>query len=291
MNKLGNLIGSGGCSEVFEWEDDKIVKVFRSNTTRQAAHGEFQNSVAVWECGLPVPKPYGIVEVEGRPGIVFEKIEGITIIELMLSKLLNNRQQAPNEEAVSDVRMIAELLHHIHSCGVPPILGNQIGIMKATIARASRLTVEERQRVEEYLHHMPVRHALCHGDPNPFNVMIRNGKPIMIDWMGACLGDPAADIAEFILLCRYGVLPSGTPAHIADRLNASRLVLENVFVEVYKTISGMQDEEIEAWLVPIAVCKLTHDNLSDEQYAELTHYIRQKMSIWEINSISGVDHS
>ncbi|MBD0380922.1 phosphotransferase family protein [Paenibacillus sedimenti] len=280
MNKLGNRIGSGGCSEVFEWEHDKVIKLFRSNTTWDAVKGEFQNSVAAWQCGLPVPQPYRVVEVAGRPGIVFEKIVGTTIMELLLAKLLNSGQQTPNEEAVSDIRIIAGLLHNIHSRSVLGIRTNQIESIKATIARASRLTIEEIRCISDYLDHLPVRHALCHGDPNPYNVMIRNGKPIMLDWMGASKGDPAADIAEFILLCRYGVLPTDTPSHVADRLNTTRPMIENIFVEEYKTVSGMQDEEIEAWIVPLAVCKLTGDGMTDEQYTDITNYIRQKMSLW-----------
>lgn len=281
MNKLGNIIGSGGCSEVFEWGPDKVVKVFRSNTSRQAAHREFHNSMAAWKYGLPVPAPYEEIEVAGRPGIVFEKITGNTLMKLMVEKLLKHREEAPVQEAVSEVRIIAGLLHDIHTQVVDPLdLTNQIDHMKATIARASRLTLEERRRVAEYLDRLPVRLRLCHGDPNPYNVILRDGNPIMIDWMCACIGDPAADIAEFILLCRYGVLPSDTPPDVASRINASRPLFEKAFVEAYKTISGMRDEEIEAWIVPAAVCKSTGDGMSDEQYADLLSYIRHKMYTW-----------
>lgn len=33
MNSLlGKCIGEGGCAEVFEWGEDKAIKLFRSNT-------------------------------------------------------------------------------------------------------------------------------------------------------------------------------------------------------------------------------------------------------------------
>lgn len=31
------------------------------------------------------------------------------------------------------------------------------------------------------------------------NIIIRNGKPIVIDWMTACIGDPLADVARWEL--------------------------------------------------------------------------------------------
>lgn len=78
---VGKKIGEGACSEVFEWGDgSRIVKVAKPNTDRHAIQSEFHNTLIAWENGLPAPRPYEVVEIEGRPGIVFERIYGVGTI-------------------------------------------------------------------------------------------------------------------------------------------------------------------------------------------------------------------
>jgi hypothetical protein len=48
--KIGQKIGEGSCSEVFEWENDnKIIKLAKSNTNKIAIQREFENNLAVWK--------------------------------------------------------------------------------------------------------------------------------------------------------------------------------------------------------------------------------------------------
>ncbi|BFH17115.1 hypothetical protein WJ0W_006300 [Paenibacillus melissococcoides] len=62
-SKLGSKIGEGGCSEVFAWEDDsKLVKVAKANTDIEAMRREFHNNRMAWEYGLPVARPYELVD-------------------------------------------------------------------------------------------------------------------------------------------------------------------------------------------------------------------------------------
>ncbi|SEF69898.1 phosphotransferase [Jhaorihella thermophila] len=45
----------------------------------------------------------------------------------------------------------------------------------------------------------PVGHVgLVHGDPVPGNIVIHDGRAVLIDWQSPCLGDPCEDLAIFL---------------------------------------------------------------------------------------------
>ena len=54
------------------------------------------------------------------------------------------------------------------------------------------------------------RHALLHGDPNPGNYLIRDGRAVaVIDWELAGVGDPRSDLGFYAaLLTIFGDWPS-----------------------------------------------------------------------------------
>lgn len=57
---------------------------------------EYLNSQVAWNSGLPVPQPFELIYVDGRPGIVFERIYGNTLMEHLHYQLLNNNNDQNN---------------------------------------------------------------------------------------------------------------------------------------------------------------------------------------------------
>jgi aminoglycoside phosphotransferase (APT) family kinase protein len=55
------------------------------------------------------------------------------------------------------------------------------------------------------------RLALCHGDPNPFNYLFRDGKVVaVVDWEQARISDPRSDVAQLVALSHLrGTVPFG----------------------------------------------------------------------------------
>ena len=161
MNKIGKCIGLGGCSEVFEWGNEQVIKLFRSNTTLDAANIEFLNSIAAWESSLPVARPFEQVNIDGRPGIIFEKIIGETIKDRFSAQLYNhNNDMIDNEN--NDIRIISRVLYEIHKNSIPKILSNQKDCLKYSISWPTYLTDSEKQSICEYLDNLPTKNCLCH---------------------------------------------------------------------------------------------------------------------------------
>ena len=75
----GPRIAQGRTAEVFLWKDSQILKLFLVGFPARLTEYEARVTGAVHDAGLPVPAVERVVEIDGRTGIVFERIDGTTI--------------------------------------------------------------------------------------------------------------------------------------------------------------------------------------------------------------------
>lgn len=281
---LGKCIGSGACAEVFEWGKDKAIKLFRSNTDENAINKEYNNAVTVWKNGLPTYRPYEKVELEGRLGIIYERIYGQTLMDRFLKNNFPDKIKTSitNNDAhlldykYNETRTTARILYNIHQNSIPE-MSNQAEMIKGMIWRAAYLTQEEKQYICKIIDKLPSKNSLCHGDPNPRNFIIRDGKPVIIDWMNATIGNPAADIAEYIIMVRYATLPPEIDNSFGAYFNGIKESVIQTFIDEYIKLSNMKYEEIEQWILPVMAGKLSTDALSDEDKKLLGEDVRKKL--------------
>lgn len=286
MNSLiGKRIGVGGNSEVFEWEKDKALKLFYSDMDEYGVNKEFNNIKLAWKNGLPTYMPYEQIVISGRLGIIYEKIEGQTFMELLLkeydSGISINLPLSDEDKSLIDtkdnlIRLTAKILYDIHKKVIPEF-PDQTETLKWHIFSAPYLTEHEKEKINNIVDNLPKKSFLCHGDPNPGNFIMREGKPLIIDWMNASSGNPAADIAEYIVMMRYAVLPEGLPESFAHYFNNIREFLIEIFLDEYIKLSGMKYEEIDAWLLPIMCVKLKASAICKKEKDILLNCIREKL--------------
>ncbi|PWW33318.1 MULTISPECIES: aminoglycoside phosphotransferase family protein [Paenibacillus] len=280
VHRLGNKIGEGGCAEVFEWEDgSKIVKLAKPNTITAALEAELHHCRIASACGLPVPKPYDLVTVEGRSGIVFERIDGETIMKRFVDRSVEqSRIQAPLDvgEDFVNARITAQLFHQIHSHSVANMPSQRENI-KHNIVEAQYLSEAEKAAVIAQLDRLPMKQQLCHGDPNPGNILLRDNDAVIIDWNNASTGNPEADLAEYIIMIRYAILPPHLPHEAMVALDATREASIHIFMEEYEKLSGIGYADIEPWITPVAARKLIADAISDAEKTMLIHEIRKRL--------------
>ncbi|WP_440114157.1 phosphotransferase family protein [Paenibacillus sp. QZ-Y1] len=281
VHRLGNKIGEGGCAEVFEWEDgSKIVKLAKPNTITAALEAELHHCRMASACGLPVPKPYDLVTVEGRAGIVFERIDGETIMHRFVDRAVEqSRMQKPLDvtEDFVNARITAQLFHQIHSHSVDH-MPSQRDNVKHNIVEAQYLSEAEKAAVIAQLDQLPMKQQLCHGDPNPGNILLRDNDAVIIDWNNASTGNPEADLAEYIIMIRYAILPPHLPHEATVVLDATREASIQVFMEEYEKLSGIGYADVEPWIAPVAARKLIADAISDAEKTLLMNEIRRRIS-------------
>lgn len=237
------LVGKGFTSDVYAWGQREVLKLFHGGDTRDRASREYAATRAVHAAGLPAPAAYELVEIEGRCGIVFERIAGMSLLEYV---------QATPWALFGAVRQLAELHAQIHRCEAPaglPSLRERIG----SRIEASDSPAAVKQAARDRLASLPEGTALCHGDFHPGNVLITPRGPVVIDWSSASRGDPLGDVAWTSHLVRTASLPPWTPGYVHLLLACLRSVMHRSYLRRYLRLRGGTRQQIEAWQAPIAV--------------------------------------
>src|SRR5262249_37748309 len=82
QGSLGEKIGEGAFSEVYAWAPGQVVKLFKPGVSRWMPWQEVRMLCAVHAAGVPVPEVFGEVALDGRFGIVLERLDGPTLWQL-----------------------------------------------------------------------------------------------------------------------------------------------------------------------------------------------------------------
>lgn len=218
--RRGRLIDAGRTSDVYAFGEDAVVKVPKPDVPKHWAEVEFALSDIVHRQGLPAPVARSIVELDERPCVVFDRVDGPTMWNVMLD----------DHDRVEDLAgQLVDLQHRIHSAGVPDGVPDLVARCVAKVASCDSLASAERHAVLAELDAMPRGAAMLHGDLHPGNVIFGPNGPVVIDWFDAAIGHPIADLARSSLLMRPSAdasrcahLPDATPA-LLERLHAAYL--------------------------------------------------------------------
>ncbi len=197
MNRsLGVLVAEGQTSDVHRFGDGAIVKLLKATTPRSWAADEAAFTRAVDQVGLPVPGVFDLVEVDGRPGIVFEQVTGPSMWQRMM-------------ERPSDVdALIGELVdlqRAVHDATIPDGLPSLVERTRAKVADVAEFDDADRVRAAVLLREVPTGASVLHGDLHPGNVLLGADGPVLIDWFDASVGHRAGDIERTSML----LSPSG----------------------------------------------------------------------------------
>ena len=75
------MLGKGNTAEVFEFEHGKVCKLFFEGYPQQFVEHEYQNAKEVFKLKLNIPKPFGLVTINQRNGIIYERIDGELLLK------------------------------------------------------------------------------------------------------------------------------------------------------------------------------------------------------------------
>lgn len=235
--RLGPLIGSGKEAEVFD-AGDRVVKLYRktAKAPKRAAFREASILALVESLGLAVPSAHAVGQVDGRWGIAMTRAEGPSLADAIRSP----------DQVPACLERMARLQIAIHSRP-----GTHFGSLKARLAANIAGMPDEalRRRLLHGLAALPERDRLCHGDFHPWNILGPPGREVVVDWLDACAGDPAADVCRTYVLIRP-VAPD----------------LAMAYVETYAVAAGESRDRILAWLPFVAAARLA-EGVPDETEA------------------------
>jgi Ser/Thr protein kinase RdoA (MazF antagonist) len=232
---LGRCVGAGKEAEVFEL-GDRVLKLYKATASKSSAFREAAILAMVETFGLPAPSVDEVRQYGPRWGIVMERAEGspfaatIDAQPTLISKYLGE---------------MAALHLRIHRCPAP-----QLASLKArlttNIGNAAVLGEKRQRRLLEGLEDLPEGDRLCHGDFHPWNILGSPGGAMIVDWLDATRGAPAADVSRSYVLMK----------HVAPDLASA-------YVEAYCAISGERAGNVYSWLPFVAGARLA-EGVSDE---------------------------
>ena len=77
------LLGKGNTAEVYEYAEGKACKLFYEGYPREYVELEFQNACEMYDCKIRITRPFQVISIGKRTGIIYEKIKGETLLKLM----------------------------------------------------------------------------------------------------------------------------------------------------------------------------------------------------------------
>ena len=189
--KKGSYIAQGRTASIYTWEDTRVVKLFSSEFQADAVKEHLAINLA-YDAGLPVPSVHGVVDVDGKKGIVMEHIRGPLMMDVMGSR--------PWKMTNLSKRM-AGLHAEVHNCTTRelPVLNDKL---ESRIRNSSEVPDDIKEPVITILSALPSGNAICHGDFHTRNIIMTKDRPVIIDWVDATRGNPVADVARTWLLLK-----------------------------------------------------------------------------------------
>jgi len=243
-------IGAGREAEVFALGEGRVLRLARTAAFRQAVERERVALLAAGRSGAPVPALFERVDVDGRPGLVLERLDAhdllhgllrrpweLALVPWVLARVHASLHEGEAPTELPDLR--TEVVERLRSELVPS------DVRHAALRRLSELPDDDR---------------LCHGDFHPGNVLRRRGGGYaVIDWKAATRGDPAADIARTRLLLVGAWIPGAGPRALQLLLTPFRWALYTLYLAAYRHWRRVERRTVAAWLPVLAAARLSYD--------------------------------
>lgn len=269
-DERGQLLGQGRTAEIYAWGSDRALKLYYAGWPAAVAEYEAQVSQVVATLGPPTPAVDGVLAIDGRTGVLFERLVGPSLLHLVAAQPWTLRRA---------VRTFTDLHLTMHAHVVTASdLPSQRERLARQIAEASDHDVSDRVRAAALrrLERLPEGNALCHGDYHPDNVLVTRRGPIIIDWGSASRGHPLADVAQTELLLRIGEPPALRSQLQRGLLASARTYVRRTYLRRYLWRRPARGQELAVWRLPIAVARLGEGIL--EERPKLLRLIAKEMA-------------
>ncbi len=228
-------MGEGKVAEVFEYGEGRVLKLYRAGQPESDARREFAVLDAVEAAGIAAPRAFDLVQVDGRWGVVMSTVEGRPFAEPMLADPVG---AGPYFAAMVRLQL-----------GIHAASGQALAPLKVRLARkiaATDLSDPVKYRLRDKLSRLPAGDRVLHGDFHPYNILGSLDGAVVVDWLDATQGPPAADV------CRSWLLLQAVSREIAD-----------AYLTAYLAAGTLDRTAVSAWLPVLAAARLT-ENVPDE---------------------------
>lgn len=228
------MLGKGASSEVYRMDDEHVLKLYLSGIALELIRQERSYAQTAFLHGVKTAVVYDTVRCGDRYGTIFELVDAHTLS----SKIAD----AP-ERLEEYTRKEAELLYEIHHThfqeGALPKLSEHYH--QKVDRLGDYLTTEEMESLHTLIGSIPERDTLVHGDFHPKNIVVSDGKLMLIDMAEASVGHPLLDLAaSYIPFVR---IPQTAPDLCEEILGLSPETMRSswdILLDAYFERAGME---------------------------------------------------
>lgn len=251
--RLTDPIATGHTARIHAWENGTVLKLFHDWVDDAAIASEARATRIAHTLGLGAPRVGELLEVEGARGLVFDRVDGQSMLALLVG--------SPADGARLAVRL-ADLQVRLHAVIAPAELPDQADRLRQAIARAD-LPRSLRERIEHRLDELPTESYVCHGDFHPGNVMLDGDRHAIIDWNDATRGSPAVDVARTTVLLLGAAFEH--PAQMPDQAAVVE-AFHTVYLERYFALAPQRRLAHELALPVAAAARLSEGQETSREW-------------------------
>ena len=246
-------IAQGRTAEIYLWDEHHVLKLYRDWCPADWAEYEARIAGAIYEAGIPSPAMGEMIEVNGRRGLIYERLEGISMLQDM---------NARPWMLLKHARSLAELQVEINQQSITG-LPSYINRLRYDIRNTHHLSEDLREKALATLDALSDGQRVCHGDYHPGNVIITKAGPIVIDWMTACTGRPWTDVARTSLILNIGAKAAGE--QVTPFIRTAIKLFHRTYLNRYRTLFPDTENELNRWRSVIAAARLNEDIVPERQ--------------------------
>lgn len=251
-------VARGRTADVYDWDEGHILKLFHNWFPLEDVKYELKIARAVHASGVKSPAVGDMIHVEGRNGLIYERVAG----ESMLA-IFQRRPWRIFQYARIFARLHAQMHESVFEADVPTLHGK----LRYRISHLDILSASLKTSLLDALHSQPEADRVCHGDFHPANLLISGNEANIIDWIDASRGNPLADVARTSIILRGAV----ENAQVSNPLLKMLVKLfHSIYLSQYFRLRQGGQEEYRCWLPIVAAARL------DEGIKELEPWLLQQ---------------
>jgi len=249
------LVAKGGQADIYDYGDGKVIRVPRRPQDYDRIRYEYGIYVLLSGTTIAAPKAFELVEVNGAPSIVMERILGPSMIDEIRKQPYLIRRKAID---------LANMHRDLLGVTAAASMTNSKDQAKYCVSRSQSLTEDTKQVLMNVLEQLPEGAFLCHGDFHPGNILHSDGKNYIIDWSGATKGDLLYDVAHTYILLRVAPRVPGISMFMHGIQKLLGKVMASIYLRTIMKCLPVDPSRLSKWVL-IKAAERTYYGLPSEK--------------------------
>lgn len=183
-----NELSKGATGTIYAINGNQVIKMFPEDYDVKKVEEEFYKSKIIYDVGIKSPRPYEIVNIGNRYGIVMDRISGNSLTR----KIATNPHDTERL-----IKKMVEMMKHIHSIDTNNfhVQSLKSKYLDSLMRCKEYYSDEEFDKLIALVKSVPDENTLLHGDFHTGNIILNEkGELVLIDFLELGYGNPIFDI-------------------------------------------------------------------------------------------------